>query len=344
MTSMIAAGIFLTLLSGGMNGLFTLPMRFLGQWSWENVWAIFIVGSCVLLPAMIVSVTAPASWNVILHLPMRLLMVALVTGFAWGFGAIMFGQSVSAIGISLANTFVLATSSALGAVLPMVLLAPQKLKEHSGLMVLAGVGIEICGIALCGRGGFLREQSPAGLETAQRGRLVGKARPLGVGFLLALGSGVLSAVFNIGFALSHPISEYGQRAGLSLSASTNLIWVIMLGSGALANLGFCGYLLTANRTFGNFSKPGGVKLYGLSLTMAALWGGSIFVYGAATTRLGPLGASLGWPLSLTTGLLVANLAGIAAGEWNSSPKQARSWMFCGIGVLLVAIVVLSRAV
>jgi hypothetical protein len=39
--------------------------------------------------------------------------IALGTGFAWGFGAVMFGQSVSAIGIALVNAFVLAISSAL---------------------------------------------------------------------------------------------------------------------------------------------------------------------------------------------------------------------------------------
>jgi L-rhamnose-H+ transport protein len=77
--------------------------------------------------------------------------------------------------------------------------------------------------------------------------------------------------------------------------------------------------------------------------MAILWGGSIFVYGAAAPRLGSLGTAIGWPLSLATGLLLANLIGIGLGEWRQAPHRAKSRMYFGIGVLLAAIVILSRA-
>jgi L-rhamnose-H+ transport protein len=343
MVSVVAVGALLALLSGTMNGLFTLPMRFLGRWAWENVWSVFIVGACLVLPAVIVTGMAPASWGILVHAPRGAVLIALGTGFAWGFGAIMFGQSVSAIGIALANTFVLAVSSALGSLLPMLFLTPARLHERAGMTLLLGIAVEIVGIALCGRAGILRERASATSEAAQRGDLVGKARPLGIALLLVCGSGVLSAVFNIGFALSHPITAYGLEHGLSLFSSTNLIWVLMLGGGAVSNLGFCVYLLSKNRTATKFSQPGSSRLYLLAGVMALLWGGSIFVYGAAAPRLGELGASIGWPLSLATGLLVANAVGLTLGEWKGSPKQARGWMFAGIAVLLVAIGVLSRA-
>ena len=65
MTSMLLAGALLAILSGLMNGSFTLPMRFLGRWEWENVWSLFIVISCLLMPAAIVSVIAPQSWVIL---------------------------------------------------------------------------------------------------------------------------------------------------------------------------------------------------------------------------------------------------------------------------------------
>ena len=197
---------------------------------------------------------------------------ALLTGFAWGFGAIMFGQSVSAIGIALANTFVLAISSALGSLLPMLFLTPGKLHERAGITILLGIAVEIVGIALCGRAGMLRERASRADEAAQRGDLVGTARPLGIALLLVLGAGLLSAVFNIGFALAHPIIDYGQQRGLSLFASTNLIWVLMLGGGALSNLGFCAYLLIKNRSAAKFHQAGSLRLYLLGLLMAASMG------------------------------------------------------------------------
>jgi len=313
MISALAAGALLAILSGLMNGSFTLPMRFLGRWDWEHVWTLFIVVACLIMPTTVIGIAAPHSWAILATAPGSALAIAVVTGFAWGFGALMFGQSVSAIGISLANTLVLAISSALGSVLPLILLAHDKLFAPTGLKVLAGVAVQIVGIVFCGLAGRTREKA-AGVG-ADRGALVGKARTLGVALLLACGSGVLSAVFNIGFTLAQPIAEHGRAAGLGAFDSNNLIWWVMLGSGSVANLLFCAFL----------------------------WGGSIFVYGAAAPRLGLLGAAIGWPLSLATGLLLANAIGISLGEWRNAPKPARDRMYFGIGILLAAIVILSRA-
>lgn len=341
MKDTVVIGSLLAILSGVMNGSFTLPMRYLGRWEWENVWSIFIVGSCLILPAVMISAVAPRSWMILAHVPERAVWIALLAGFAWGFGAILFGQSVSAVGISLANTLVLAVSSALGALVPILLLVPRRLLSHSGAMIMTGVAIEVVGIALCGRAGWLREKG-AGLG-AQRGAMVGRARSVRTALLMAIGSGMLSAVFNIGFSLAQPIAAYGRAAGLSEFSSTNLIWCLMLGAGSVANLGFCAWLLRRDRSGAKFRQPGSARLYVLSGLMAALWGGSIFVYGAAAPKLGSLGTSIGWPLSLATGLLLANLIGISLGEWKGAPARARLWMYFAIPVLVVAVVVLSRA-
>lgn len=341
MSSIVLAGVLLAVISGTMNGSFTLPMRFLGQWEWENVWALFIIFSCLLMPAAIVTVVAPASWSVLAQAPAGAVWIAILTGFSWGFGALLFGQSVSAIGISLANTLVLAISSALGSLLPILFLAPEKLLLPAGERIMAAVAVELAGIALCGWAGHMRE-TVVGVG-AERGGMVGHARPMGAALLMAAGAGVLSAVFNIGFSLAQPIADQGRAAGLSQLSSTNLIWWIMLGAGAFANLGFCFFMLRRNRSWKKFVQPRCLRLYVLSGLMALLWGGSIFVYGAAAPRLGTLGTSIGWPLSLAVGLLLANVIGMALGEWKHAPRRALSSMFSGIALLMVAIVLLGRA-
>ena len=341
MNDLVLGGALLAVLSGVMNGSFTLPMRFLGQWEWENVWSLFIVGSCVLMPTFVVAVTAPQSWTIIVDAPRHAVWVAVVTGFAWGFGAILFGQSVSAIGISLANTLVLAISSALGSLLPILLLRPENLLKPSGMKILGAIAVELVGIGLCGVAGRQREREfGVGIR---RGNMVGRSRPVRVAIAMALGAGLLSAVFNIGFSLSQPVAEYGREAGLSQFCSANLIWWIMLSSGAVANLGFCSYLFRKNNSLKKFLQPGRFRLWSLSTAMALLWGGSIFVYGASVPRLGSLGTSIGWPLSLAVGLLLANLIGILLGEWRQVSPRARGWMYSGILVLLVAVILLSRA-
>jgi L-rhamnose-H+ transport protein len=227
--------------------------------------------------------------------------------------------------------------------LPLLIPSAAGLFTPTGKRIAAGVLIEIVGIVLCGRAGSLREKAVGIGASAGRGDLVGKARPLGVALLLVMGSGVLSAVFNVGFTLAQPIADHGRSAGLSQFASTNLIWFIILTAGSVANLGFCFYLFVRNDSLLKFRQAGGGRLYSLTLVMGLLWGGSIFVYGAAAPRLGSLGTSIGWPLSLAMGLLTANAIGLALGEWKTAPRPARSWMLSGIGILLVAIGVLSFA-
>lgn len=316
-------------------------MRFLGRWEWENVWSVFIFVSCLLMPATIITTIAPQSWAILAHAPTHAIVVAAITGFAWGFGAILFGQSVSAVGISLANTLVLAISSGLGALLPILILAPQRMFSHAGQMILTGVTVEMAGIVLCGYAGRLRER--ASTPELQRGSMVGRARSVRIALLMAGSSGVLSAVFNIGFSMAQPIADYGRASGLSQLASTNLIWCVMLASGSVSNLGFCAYLFARNRSLSKFRQSGKLRLYGLSALMAVLWGGSIFVYGAAAPRLGVVGTSIGWPLSLATGLLVANLIGISLGEWKGASPRARAYMYSAIPVLVLAVIILSRS-
>jgi len=341
MNNVVISGALLAVLSGMMNGAFTLPMRFLGKWEWENVWTLFILVSCLLMPAAILTITAPQSWLILLHAPAVPVWIAILTGLAWGFGAVLFGQSVSAIGISLANTLVLAISSALGSLVPIVLLSPHNLFLPTGKKIMAAVTVELAGIVLCGWAGRVREA--AGGVGAERGGMVGHARPVRTALLMAVGAGVLSAVFNIGFSLAQPIADYGRAAGLSQLAGTNLIWWIMLAAGSCANLGFCFVLFRKNQSLKKFVQPGAWRLYTLSSLMALLWGGSIFVYGASAFRLGALGTSIGWPLSLAVGLLLANVIGIGLGEWKHAPARARTFMYSGIVVLLAAIVLLSRA-
>ena len=343
MQNALAAGVALAILSGLMNGSFTVPMRFLGRWEWENVWSLFIVVSCIVLPAVLLPAIDSRSLSVLASAPAHAVVIAILTGFAWGFGAIMFGQSVSAIGISLANTLVLAISSALGSLLPLLILAPDQTFHSRGLTIMGGVAVEIVGIVLCGGAGYLREKSKAA-QTEERPReFVGRERSMKVALLLAIGSGTLSAIFNIGFTLAQPIASVGLSVGMSQFAATNLIWGVMLVSGSVANLGFCVYLLNKNKSWKKFLLPGGAQLYGLSSVMALLWGGSIFVYGASTPRLGSLGTAIGWPLSLATGLLLANAIGVALGEWRQASKSTRTWMYGGIAVLVIAVVILGRA-
>ncbi len=330
---MIYAGILLAVLSGACNGLFTAPMKLPSRWQWENTWLVFIIVACLVMPAAIVFPSVPNLAQVLAHTPTAAIVAALAFGFAWGFGAISFGQSVHSLGVSIANSLVIGISSALGSLVPLILSGHVRLSPRI-MTLLGGVCAFLIGVALCGAAGLLRDRLAAQdsqTKVAMRG------------YLFAIAAGVMSAIFNIGFTLAMPIADSGKALGLSEFAATNCIWLLMLGAGSLPNIGYCLFLMRRNNTgallFGGQSS----RAWMLATVMGLLWGGSIFLYGAAVPKLGDIGPSIGWPLSLAVGLVVANAMGLLLREWSSAPPAATARMRYGLMVLIVAILLCAAS-
>lgn len=323
---MLSIGVLLAVLSGVANGLFTAPMKMEARWKWENIWFVFIVTSCLAMPFAVVRLGSPGYAAVYRAAPASAVAAALGFGFAWGFGAISFGRSVDALGVSLANSLVLGVSSALGSLVPLVMTRPAV--SASGLAALfAGIAAFVVGVGLCGAAGRARDAAAAS-------KLGGV--PL-TAYIFAVVAGVMSAVFNIGYTLALPVAAAGVRLGYSLTAATNTIWLLMLAAGSLPNLAYCGWLMRGHRTVRLLWQARPLASWVRAVGMGLLWGGSIFLYGAATPKLGRFGPSVGWPLSLAVGLLVANVMGLLLGEWRGSSALARRRMYAGIGTLLAAI-------
>jgi L-rhamnose-H+ transport protein len=232
----------------------------------------------------------------------------------------------------------------MGSLLSMLVLNPARIGTPHGAFILLGTAVAIVGMVISGIAGGQREHNRRLQNQTQQegeGTIVGKRRSLPTAIFICIGAGILSAIFNIGFAMAQPIIATAQSAGLSASAGTNLVWLLMLVSGSVLNILFCLWLLIRNRSFAKFTL--GSRLYILTALMGIFWAGSIFIYGEASTRLGALGPAIGWPLFLTTGLLVSNVCGVIAGEWRATAAKTRLWMISGLAVLVLAILVLGKA-
>lgn len=323
---MIALGVFYALLSGIANGLFSAPMKMIGRWKWENIWFVFIVVACVLMPAAMVMPFA--DWRAVFAAsPQPAVTAALLFGFLWGFGAILFGRSVDRLGVSLANTLVIGLSSALGSVVPLIVRGALRMEPRVAVLLI-GVATFIVGVWMCGSAGRMRDG--------------GSAAGSWTGYLFAIGSGVMSAVFNVGYSLALPIAEAGKSLGYSSFTATNCIWLAMLGAGSIPNILYCAALMRGHSSATCFAQEPG-KGWSLSVLMGLLWGASIFLYGLATPLLGDIGPSIGWPLSLAVGLLVANVMGVLLGEWRRTQRAAQTRMRFGIAILLAAIVLCAAS-
>ena len=78
-----------------------------------------------------------------------------------------------------------------------------------------------------------------------------------------------------------------------------------------------------------------------TLIMGFLWFFGMYFYGMGATQLGPLGTSLGWPLFMTTMVLVANFWGVLTGEWKNAGPKARGYLTAANAVMIAALIVIS---
>jgi len=91
-----------------------------------------------------------------------MLLVVMLFGAGWGVAQVFFGLAVDAIGIALTFSLVLGTSAAVGTLIPLVHLHPERLQTPAGHGVLGGVALVIAGVLVCAIAGRMREKARSG--------------------------------------------------------------------------------------------------------------------------------------------------------------------------------------
>jgi L-rhamnose-H+ transport protein len=155
--------------------------------------------------------------------------------------------------------------------------------------------------------------------------------------------GLGSGMVNLGLAFSGPILKAAQAQGASRVWSPNAAFLPLMLAGGIPSLIYCSYLIQKNQNAHQFWAAGTSGHWFLTALMAFLWFASTILYGAATTNLGQLGTVLGWPLFMSVVVITAAVWGIITGEWRGSGNKPRVLMAIGVGILVVAIFVLSFA-
>ena len=112
--------------------------------------------------------------------------------------------------------------------------------------------------------------------------------------------------------------------------------------GVLPNVAYCIYLLNKNKTWGVYKEKGGNIGYPVGAAlMGVLWFSGIMTYGVGADVLGTLGGIFGWPVFISTAIIAGNLWGFLGGEWKGASRTALTYCLSGIGILFLAIFVIS---
>jgi L-rhamnose-H+ transport protein len=327
-----ALGFSLLLLAGGMNGSFALPMKFTRKWAWENTWAIWTILALIVFPLLLAYGTVPRLSSAYAQAGTEVVSMVAACGAGWGIAQVLFGLGVETIGIALTFSVVLGLSAAVGSLIPLVRLHPDKVFSAAGLAVMSGVALVLIGVSMCALAGRWRE---AGLGASKARTSIGK------GLVFCTLSGLTAALMNFGLAFGTPILEAAQKNGAPKLWSSNAAFLPLLLGGAVPNLVYCVYLMRKNHTTNRFRETGSGSHWFLAALMAISWFGSTILYGASTTTLGQLGTVLAWPLFMSLIVITATICGAVTGEWKGAGSRPFRMMASGVGVLIAAIFVLA---
>jgi L-rhamnose-H+ transport protein len=329
----IAVSMGLLVLAGIMNASFSLPMKFVRAWAWENTWLLWSAFALLLLPGALAFATIPAFGGILAGAGGVVLLVA-VCGAAWGVAQVLFGLALDKIGIALTFSIVLGLSAAMGGLVPLVRLHRDTLLTRGGLVSLAGIALVLLGVTVSAVAGRMRDRSQH-TET--------RTAHFGVGLMMAIASGICASMMNVGFSFGAPLSAAAAAHHANSLWWTDAIWVPLMAGGAVPNLLYCAYLLRKRKSSENYTAATAGRNVSLAMVMAVLWFGSSVLYGIATAFLGDLGPAVGWPLFMSLIVIVASILGVWTGEWRNAGSRALRVQGLAVLILVCAVVVLSRA-
>ena len=328
------------LLAGLMQGLFPLPMKYTRRWKWEHLWLVYSAAAFFVLPLVVAWFTVPRLAEVLRQSSPAQLALTALFGVAWGAGSVFFGLGLDALGMALGFSLMTALLTALGAIIPLAVLTPELILQRNGLMTLAGNAVTIAGVILCAMAGHERDRAMPGSAVQP---VLSVKRSFPVALTLCIAAGVLSAMFNFGYAFGSQTIRLAVSLGATPDGAVNAIWLVELPAGGIVNVLYCLHLLRKNDSWDRFRGSALVEWIN-AVVMAILWTGSVVVYGWGANALGHLGPTLGW--SLWNAILIAATftCGLLTHEWDGVRGRPIRLLTAGIAVLIAGMFVLGAGV
>lgn len=333
-------GIFWALIAAVMLGFYALPSKYLTNFTVDNTWGGFWLLAMFIVPIASTFALVKHLGDTYAQVSSVILLTVIALSILWGVGNLLWGISISKIGMALGFSLLIGITTLVGSILPFLISGLDKLGTNGGMLILAGILVIMLGIIANGKAGLLREKFENQDSEEKKDSSVMKT-----GIIMCVIGGLCAAGFNLSY---HVADNIGHIGAISQSQYGNEPWIARLavmlpsfiGSG-LATVGYFIFQLSKNKSWGNFSAKGSLKNCSLLLIMALVYCASLIIYGLGAYKLGELGTSVGFAIFQSGCIMVANLLGIITGEWKNAGKQSRSWLFSGLVIMCVGIVIIA---
>ena len=312
------------------QGTFGLGMKYMNPMSWESWWVIHVLVAMILFPMIWAYIVIPDLFDIIASSPKDAIYSAMLYGFLWGIGGIMFGVSVPYIGLSLTMGIVMGLAGSAGSLIPLFQIE-NATSQPSFPYIIGGLIISLIGVAITAKAGIDRDKL---INSSSKSKNILK------GLLIAVTCGLLSSLLNVGFANAAPIAEKAQEFGVITRNSSLAAWVVVLWGAFIMNFSYAVLLLFKNNSWSTFSLKNSLNAYKWSLIAGFCWFAALGVYGQGAALLGEIGPVIGWPILLGLSLIISNYWAYNAGEWDNAQKPFNK-LLLGLFVLIISAVVLG---
>jgi L-rhamnose-H+ transport protein len=312
------------------QGTFGLGMKYMNPMSWESWWVIHVLVAMILFPMIWAYIVIPDLFDIIASSPKDAIYSAMLYGFLWGIGGIMFGVSVPYIGLSLTMGIVMGLAGSAGSLIPLFQIE-NAASQPSFPYIIGGLIISLIGVAITAKAGIDRDKL---INSSSKSKNILK------GLLIAVICGLLSSLLNVGFANATPIAEKAQEFGVITRNSSLAAWVVVLWGAFIMNFSYAVLLLFKNNSWSTFSLKNSLNAYKWSLIAGFCWFAALGVYGQGAALLGEIGPVIGWPILLGLSLIISNYWAYNAGEWDNAQKPFNK-LLIGLFVLIISAVVLG---
>ncbi|HSC55094.1 MAG TPA: L-rhamnose/proton symporter RhaT [Phnomibacter sp.] len=357
----VLLGVIFHFIGGFASGSFYTPYKRVKGWSWETFWLVGGLFSWLIVPPLAAYLTIPGFADIIRNANSSTIGLAFLFGALWGIGGFTYGLGVRYLGVALGSSIILGLCMVFGSLIPSIYydFFPQEGKDSFsyiagstwGQTVLLGLAVCIVGIIVCGKAGTMKEKELSGAaSTDPHGGAVTKTEyKFGLGLLVSIISGVLSACFNFGLEAGKPMADVANaawkaanpEAGINFLYSNNVTYIVVLWGGLLSNLIGCIVLAVRNKSFGDYTKPGVPKLANIFFCALAgtTWFLQFFFYGMGESKMGN-GAS-SWILHMAFIILIANAWGLILKEWKGVSNKTRNTIVLGILIIIASVLIVG---
>ncbi|HEX8351230.1 MAG TPA: L-rhamnose/proton symporter RhaT [Hymenobacter sp.] len=333
-------GVVLHALGGFASGSFYLPYKKINGWAWESYWLVGGLFSWLVAPFLLGSLTVPNLLGVLQQAPTSTLLWTYMWGILWGFGGLTFGLAMRYLGLSLGMAITLGLCAVFGTLVPPIYKNEfaQLVSNISGQVIIAGLGVCVAGILICGAAGMMKEKS---LTQEQKQASIAEF-DIRKGAMVAIFSGIMSACFSFGLTAGDAIAQLAAKNGTNPLFVNNATLVIILLGGLTTNACWTIYLNIKNRTYTDYLNPSYPALRNVIFCALAgfTWYFQFFFYGMGDSQLGNYKFS-GWTLHMAFIIIFSSFWGLYLHEWRGANRPTMRAISLGILTVVLSTVVVG---